>query len=86
MTNIWDRLVTLLGYTIPLIAGLSTVYAIYKASLRNKQSTKDLTETCKEQAREIKALQERCERNEKQDEKRDAAIEKLADRVYDNKK
>lgn len=74
-----------LGWAAGLIITMGAVYAIYAKSLSNKKSVRDLARDLEATARDLANLRERVERNEKQDEKRDAAIEKLADRVYDQK-
>ncbi len=80
-TNLWR----LVGGCLALIISMSTVYGIYVASLRNKKSTRDLVKEVEDLKRDYASLKDQVIRNEKQDEKRDAAIEKLADRVYDQK-
>lgn len=79
--NLWK----LIGGALALIISCSTVYKIYVASLRNKTSNVDNAKEIEGLKRDLAALKEQVARNEKQDEKRDAAIEKLADRVYDQK-
>lgn len=75
----------LVGGAIALIISMSTVYAIYAKSLNNKKSVKDVTKELEDLRRDVAVLKDQVNRNEKQDEKRDAAIEKLADRVYEQK-
>lgn len=92
-TNLWK----LIGGALALIISCGTVYKMYMGSLRNKTSTKELVEADKEKTREIIALKQRLDSFEKRmdrsdencekfEEKITKAVDKLADRVYDNKK
>lgn len=79
------ELLKLLGWAVALIISMSTVYAIYSKSLNNRKSVKDVAKELEDLKRDFAVLKDQVNRNEKQDEKRDAVIEKLADRVYDQK-
>ncbi len=86
----------LVGGAIALIISMSTVYAIYAKSLSNKKSLKEVIKEFeaykilneqekKDLRRDIKDIQDELTENEKADEKRDKLIEKMSDRIYDQK-
>lgn len=79
------ELYKLLGWAVALVITMGTAYKMYAISLKDRQGSKDNARSIEDLKRDISVLKERVERNEKQDEKRDAAIDKLADRVYDQK-
>lgn len=75
----------LIGGAVALIISMGTIYKMYVASLRNKQDTKELGKRCDAAERDVVLLKDRLDRLEKKSDKQDAAIEKIADRVYDQK-
>lgn len=75
----------LIGGFLVFVSSLYAVYAIYVKSLNNKKGVKDLSKENEELRREVAVIKDQLGRIEKQNDKQDAAIEKLADRVYDQK-
>lgn len=79
------ELYKLLGWAVALIITMGTAYKMYATSLKDRRSSRENAKEIQDLKRDLALLKERVERNERQDEKRDSAIEKLADRVYDQK-
>lgn len=74
-----------LGWAAGLIITMGAVYAMYAKSLSNKKSVKDLAKDFEDMRRDYAVMKDRLERIEKQNDKQDIAIEKMADRIYDQK-
>lgn len=97
MAGLHDQVVVLLGYILAILIPCGTIYKMYVASLRSKKTVKEIdarqdgidTEQ-NELNRKYSLLEQRLDRMEKNDEKFQdkitEVVEKLADRVYDNKK
>lgn len=90
MAGLHDQVVVLLGYIVAILVPCGTIYKMYTASLKNKRVNEADREKQDEIERRGIANAERLERIEKNfekfQEKITIAVEKLADRLYENKK